>query len=171
MFCRSCVGSGRRSTVAVSWAAAGRCSGRICRWVRHREHNQNIEFYWLVDAMWCEGKGHWRVNPGDGAFYGPKIDIKVFDALERVHQCATVQVTSQHTQFLSLSVSPKRLRPNVWIKLDFQLPIRFNLNYKSAEEGQESFQRPVMVRPVVHLARVFAYMRVYMRVCFGSTFI
>ena len=37
-----------------------------------------------------------------GAFYGPKIDIKVFDALERIHQCATVQ-------------------------LDFQLPIRFNL--------------------------------------------
>jgi threonyl-tRNA synthetase len=27
------------------------------------------------------GKGNWRVNPGDGAFYGPKIDIKVFDAL------------------------------------------------------------------------------------------
>ena len=38
------------------------------------------------------GSGNWKVNPGDGAFYGPKIDIKVFDALERVHQCATVQV-------------------------------------------------------------------------------
>lgn len=48
------------------------------------------------------GKGEWRVNAGDGAFYGPKIDIKVFDAMERVHQCATIQ-------------------------LDFQLPIRFNL--------------------------------------------
>jgi len=48
-----------------------------------------------------------RVNPGDGAFYGPKIDIKVFDAMERVHQCATVQ-------------------------LDFQLPIRFNLEYKTS---------------------------------------
>lgn len=48
------------------------------------------------------GAGQWRVNPGDGAFYGPKIDIKVFDAMERVHQCATIQ-------------------------LDFQLPIRFNL--------------------------------------------
>eukprot|EP00904_Undaria_pinnatifida_P009307 jgi/Undpi1/5506/HiC_scaffold_2.g00785.m1 len=57
------------------------------------------------------GKGEWRVNAGDGAFYGPKIDIKVFDAMERVHQCATVQ-------------------------LDFQLPIRFNLRYSAGMEGQ-----------------------------------
>ncbi|CAM9632643.1 unnamed protein product [Scytosiphon promiscuus] len=55
------------------------------------------------------GKGNWRVNAGDGAFYGPKIDIKVFDAMERVHQCATVQ-------------------------LDFQLPIRFNLKYSAGTE-------------------------------------
>lgn len=27
----------------------------------------------------------WKLNPGDGAFYGPKIDIKVFDALKRLH--------------------------------------------------------------------------------------
>lgn len=46
----------------------------------------------------------WRVNPGDGAFYGPKIDITIMDALKRSHQCATIQ-------------------------LDFQLPIRFNLSY------------------------------------------
>lgn len=44
----------------------------------------------------------WKYNVGDGAFYGPKIDIKVFDALKRPHQCGTIQ-------------------------LDFQLPIRFNL--------------------------------------------
>lgn len=48
----------------------------------------------------------WKLNPGDGAFYGPKIDIKVYDALGRRHQCATIQ-------------------------LDFQLPIRFNLRYKA----------------------------------------
>jgi threonyl-tRNA synthetase len=66
------------------------------------------------------GEGNWGLNPGDGAFYGPKIDIKVFDALDRMHQCATVQ-------------------------LDFQLPIRFELEYKSAGEGEEAFQRPVMV--------------------------
>jgi threonyl-tRNA synthetase len=58
------------------------------------------------------GEGQWRVNKGDGAFYGPKIDIKVFDAMKRVHQCATIQ-------------------------LDFQLPIRFDLTYKSgAAEGE-----------------------------------
>jgi threonyl-tRNA synthetase len=49
----------------------------------------------------------WKLNPGDGAFYGPKIDIKVFDAFKRAHQCGTVQ-------------------------LDFQNPIRFNLQYKTA---------------------------------------
>lgn len=32
------------------------------------------------------------MNAGDGAFYGPKIDITVFDALKRKHQCATIQV-------------------------------------------------------------------------------
>jgi len=66
------------------------------------------------------GKGNWRVNPGDGAFYGPKIDIKVFDALERIHQCATVQ-------------------------LDFQLPIRFQLEYKTDGQNEQVFERPVMV--------------------------
>mmetsp|Transcript_44674 Transcript_44674/g.50079 ORF Transcript_44674/g.50079 Transcript_44674/m.50079 type:complete len:1101 (-) Transcript_44674:107-3409(-) len=55
------------------------------------------------------GKGNWRENPGDGAFYGPKIDIKVMDAMDRVHQCATIQ-------------------------LDFQLPIRFDLRYKKKGE-------------------------------------
>mmetsp|Transcript_49327 Transcript_49327/g.96772 ORF Transcript_49327/g.96772 Transcript_49327/m.96772 type:complete len:1017 (+) Transcript_49327:38-3088(+) len=53
------------------------------------------------------GKGNWRDNPGDGAFYGPKIDIKVFDCMDRKFQCATVQ-------------------------LDFNLPIRFDLKYRSA---------------------------------------
>jgi len=33
----------------------------------------------------------WTINAGDGAFYGPKIDIKVFDALKRPHQCGTIQ--------------------------------------------------------------------------------
>uniref|UniRef100_A0A8C1IT85 threonine--tRNA ligase n=1 Tax=Cyprinus carpio TaxID=7962 RepID=A0A8C1IT85_CYPCA len=41
----------------------------------------------------------WVLNPGDGAFYGPKIDIQIKDAIGRYHQCATIQ-------------------------LDFQLPIR-----------------------------------------------
>lgn len=80
------------------------------------------------------GEGNWKVNPGDGAFYGPKIDIKVFDALERVHQCATVQ-------------------------LDFQLPIRFDLEYKApGGDGADSFQRPVMVHRAMlgSVERMFA---------------
>ena len=45
----------------------------------------------LEDAM--NKFGHpWKLNAGDGAFYGPKIDIKVFDALKRPHQCGTVQL-------------------------------------------------------------------------------
>jgi len=72
----------------------------------------------LANAMdEFSGPGTWRDNPGDGAFYGPKIDIKVFDAQGRMHQCATVQ-------------------------LDFQLPIRFGLEYFSQQQTRE---RPVMV--------------------------
>ena len=59
----------------------------------------------LTNALNTFGKP-WKINPADGAFYGPKIDIKVFDALKRPHQCGTIQ-------------------------LDFQLPIRFNLQYKT----------------------------------------
>ena len=61
----------------------------------------------LTDALNATGKA-WKENPGDGAFYGPKIDITVFDALRRKFQCATVQ-------------------------LDFQLPIRFNLKARERE--------------------------------------
>ena len=46
-----------------------------------------------------------QLNEADGAFYGPKIDIAVFDALRRKFQCATIQ-------------------------LDFQLPIRFDLQVR-----------------------------------------
>jgi len=80
------------------------------------------------------GKGGWKVNPEDGAFYGPKIDIKVLDAMDRVHQCATIQ-------------------------LDFQLPIRFNLEYNtgSKEEGSQ-FARPVIVHRAIlgSVERMFA---------------
>lgn len=69
------------------------------------------------------GEGNWRENPGDGAFYGPKIDIKVSDALNRQIQCATVQ-------------------------LDFQLPINFNLKYRSDDE--ELFKRPVIIHRAIY---------------------
>jgi len=83
------------------------------------------------------GKGNWRVNPGDGAFYGPKIDIKVMDAMERIHQCATVQ-------------------------LDFQLPIRFDLKYTtdSKEEGKQ-FARPI----IVHRAMLGSVERMFAVLC------
>ncbi|KAM4601098.1 threonine--tRNA ligase 1, cytoplasmic-like isoform 4-T5 [Polymixia lowei] len=63
----------------------------------------------------------WELNPGDGAFYGPKIDILIKDAIGRQHQCATIQ-------------------------LDFQLPIRFDLQYVGPD-GQA--HRPVMVHRAV----------------------
>merc|ERR1719427_2111434 len=63
----------------------------------------------------------WKLNPGDGAFYGPKIDITLQDALKRQHQCATIQ-------------------------LDFQLPIRFNLNYID-EKGDK--KHPVMIHRAI----------------------
>mmetsp|Transcript_4147 Transcript_4147/g.7262 ORF Transcript_4147/g.7262 Transcript_4147/m.7262 type:complete len:803 (-) Transcript_4147:84-2492(-) len=63
------------------------------------------------------GPGNWRDNPGDGAFYGPKIDIKVYDSMKRIHQCATVQ-------------------------LDFQNPINFDLHFEKSDGTRE---RPVMI--------------------------
>jgi len=72
----------------------------------------------------------WKLNPGDGAFYGPKIDIHIQDALKRSHQCATIQ-------------------------LDFQLPIKFNLEYM--HEGTD-LQRPVMIHRAIlgSVERMFA---------------
>ena len=71
------------------------------------------------DELWDEAESQlqaaldkngkpWKINKGDGAFYGPKIDIVIQDALGRPQQCGTIQ-------------------------LDFQLPIRFNLQYSSSE--------------------------------------
>merc|ERR1711935_384764 len=72
----------------------------------------------------------WKLNPADGAFYGPKIDITLQDALNRQHQCATIQ-------------------------LDFQLPIRFNLSYVD-DKGEK--KRPVIVHRAVlgSVERMFA---------------
>jgi len=67
------------------------------------------------------GKDGWKLNPGDGAFYGPKIDIHVFDALKREHQCATIQ-------------------------LDFNLPKRFDLTF-ATDEGKEI--RPVIIHRAI----------------------
>ncbi|KAK3872070.1 hypothetical protein Pcinc_022831 [Petrolisthes cinctipes] len=63
----------------------------------------------------------WKLNEGDGAFYGPKIDITVTDALRRQHQCATIQ-------------------------LDFQLPLRFDLHFVG-ESGEK--RQPVMIHRAI----------------------
>jgi threonyl-tRNA synthetase len=45
----------------------------------------------LKKALSASGKP-WKLNEGDGAFYGPKIDIGMFDALKRKFQCASMQL-------------------------------------------------------------------------------
>lgn len=62
-----------------------------------------------------------KINPGDGAFYGPKLDFHVHDSLNRVWQCATIQ-------------------------LDMNLPERFDLHYID-ENGDK--QRPLMLHRVI----------------------
>jgi len=63
----------------------------------------------------------WKLNPGDGAFYGPKIDIHISDALKRSFQCATIQ-------------------------LDYQLPQRFQLEF---QDSSEAAGRPVMIHRAI----------------------
>ena len=74
----------------------------------------------LADAITSIGKTY-DVNPGDGAFYGPKLDFHIQDSLGRTWQCGTIQ-------------------------LDYQLPGRFNLEY-TGEDGQKHC--PVMIHRVV----------------------
>ena len=63
------------------------------------------------------GEGNYRINEGDGAFYGPKIDIKMKDCLGREWQMGTIQ-------------------------LDFQLPIRFALEYTDSDGEKKT---PIMI--------------------------
>ncbi len=64
----------------------------------------------------------YRLNEGDGAFYGPKIDFHILDALKRSWQCGTIQ-------------------------LDFQMPEKFDLNYVG-EDNQK--HRPVVIHRAVY---------------------
>lgn len=84
----------------------------------------------LTEALDEFGKP-WQLNEGDGAFYGPKIDISVSDALKRKFQCATLQ-------------------------LDFQLPSRFNLSYSAEDEAKR--ERPVIIHRAIlgSVERMFA---------------
>ena len=71
----------------------------------------------LKKAMTKFKGNDWTIDEGDGAFYGPKIDITIADALKREFQCATIQ-------------------------LDYQAPINFKLEYVSKEKaGEESAEQ------------------------------
>jgi len=68
-----------------------------------------------------ENKLDYKINPGDGAFYGPKIDFHIKDSLERTWQCATIQ-------------------------LDFAMPEKFDISYT----GEDNLKhRPVMLHRVI----------------------
>lgn len=66
----------------------------------------------LVEALKSEGIDY-ILNPGDGAFYGPKIDIKVKDAIGRFHQCATIQLDFQTAGRLGASYVSAANKPEV----------------------------------------------------------
>ena len=85
----------------------------------------NIESWNLAEAGLKEAMDkrgmNYDINEGDGAFYGPKIDFKVKDAIGRTWQCATIQ-------------------------LDFNLPERFDIKYQD-KDGQ--LKTPVMLHRVI----------------------
>ena len=79
----------------------------------------------LLDALaksLAEAGIEYEVNPGEGAFYGPKIDIKIRDALDRSWQCTTIQI-------------------------DFNLPERFDLNYIGKDNERH---RPIMIHRTIY---------------------
>jgi threonyl-tRNA synthetase len=74
----------------------------------------------LTEALERHG-GEYRISPGDGAFYGPKIDFHLKDSLNRRWQCGTIQV-------------------------DFAMPERFDLEYVGSDGDRH---RPVMVHRAI----------------------
>ena len=85
----------------------------------------------LIEAL--ERKGwNYKIDDGGGAFYGPKIDLKIEDAIGRMWQCSTIQ-------------------------LDFNLPERFGLDYVAADGSK---QQPIMIHRAIFgsLERFFGIM-------------
>jgi len=74
----------------------------------------------ILDAKY--GEGGYEINEGDGAFYGPKIDLQIKDALGREWQCGTIQ-------------------------LDFQLPHNFGLTY---QDSDGSMKMPVVIHRAIY---------------------
>jgi threonyl-tRNA synthetase len=92
----------------------------------------------LAQALTKESIAY-QINPGDGAFYGPKIDFVVLDALKRGWQLATIQ-------------------------LDFFMPQRFDLVYTTAAGTEE---RPVMIHRAV-LGSIERFMGILIEHCAGA---
>jgi threonyl-tRNA synthetase len=85
----------------------------------------------LIEALELKGWAY-RIDEGGGAFYGPKIDLKIEDAIGRLWQCSTIQ-------------------------LDFNLPERFDLHYVAADGSRA---RPIMIHRAIFgsLERFFGIM-------------
>jgi threonyl-tRNA synthetase len=85
----------------------------------------------LIEALDRKGWAY-KIDEGGGAFYGPKIDLKIEDAIGRMWQCSTIQ-------------------------LDFNLPERFDLEYVAADGSR---QRPIMIHRAIFgsLERFFGIM-------------
>ncbi|MFL2505664.1 MAG: threonine--tRNA ligase [Parasynechococcus sp.] len=85
----------------------------------------------LIEALERKGWAY-KIDEGGGAFYGPKIDLKIEDAIGRMWQCSTIQ-------------------------LDFNLPERFKLDYIAADGSK---QRPIMIHRAIFgsLERFFGIM-------------
>ncbi len=75
-----------------------------------------------LEAVLKKNKLKYKINKGDGAFYGPKIDFHIKDSLGRTWQCATIQ-------------------------LDFAMPERFELEYTDKDNAKK---RPIMIHRVVY---------------------
>lgn len=85
------------------------------------DHQWELTTQGLQAALDTYGQDY-KINEGDGAFYGPKIDVHINDALGRTWQCGTIQ-------------------------LDMSLPERFNLSYI---DNHNDKQRPIMIHRVIY---------------------
>lgn len=99
-------------TIELSTRPEKKYIGDIAIWDRSEEA--------LAKACEHAGKSY-KINPGDGAFYGPKLDFHIKDSLGRVWQCGTIQ-------------------------LDMNLPERFELSYVDSDGSKV---RPVMLHRVI----------------------
>lgn len=76
----------------------------------------------ILEKVLKKTKMKYKINKGDGAFYGPKIDFHIKDSLGRTWQCSTIQ-------------------------LDFAMPERFDLTYK---DEKNNLERPIMLHRVIY---------------------